>query len=231
MARGGVGKDDAHMMINSLLADIWPTMGQQLLGEIKKEPILIDPYLLKLKSGKLRYAPSIHDIKMMKPLADVNQQSRSTDTTDLTVVPSTRKRPPEKPPSPWFQCTVKYRGYPDIELVLSGAEKKQPNKPVKTSRGAAVKRFFMRVSRRLVPDVLVDVNSVYLVARIEVKLDMRERTVSFFFVDRPSVQWDVDLSVKRPLWEIPIPLVNRFDSVVSRALCRHDSDQPISVKF
>ena len=247
MANGDFGKDDAHILINSVLADEWPNIGRHLLGEIKKNPISIGPYLLKLKSGKLRYAPLIKNIQMKTPsAADINQQSHSTGTSKQnsnsdtkTAEPPNRKQPPPLPPPPRFQCTIEYRGYPDIEFVLTGAKKPKPNMSVgsvknkKTKVGVAVKEFFLRVTRRLVPDVQLGVNSVYLTARVDVSLDMMRKQVSFFFVGRPSVQWDMDFSVTKPItgWDIPIPGINQLDSVVAASLARIDRQRPLCVKF
>jgi len=183
------------LLINAILANMWPNLGDGILKNMRANPVLIDPYLLVLQGGQLRYPPKIC---LIQPLF-----------TQLEV---------DAGDAPRFACEVEYQGRPNLEFCLTGADK---------HKHKSLAGFFKRAARKLVPDVRVEVKSVDLHARLEVMLDMNNNNVEFFFLERPRVQWDLEVSVAR----IPLIGEDTLDTVLTNVLASLDRDQPIRVKF
>lgn len=183
-------------LINALLANMWPSLGRGILDNMRANPVLVDPYLLVLNEGQLRYPPRIRHIK---PLFDKELEAGSSDP-------------------PRFQCEIEYLGRPDLEVLLTGADK---------HKHKSLAGFFKRAARRLVPDVLIEIKSVDLHARLEVLLDLHTNKVEFFFLERPHVKWDLEFSVAR----IPLMGEDTLDTVLTNILVSLNRDRPIRVKF
>jgi hypothetical protein len=205
-------------VINAILANMWPPMSNSLLEDMRANPLLADPYILKVKRGKFRYAPTIRGIKLLSdpppPAASSGDRVGGYDASSL--------------PPPRFQCAIAYRGRPGLDLVLTGADAYN-----RTAPGKVVAGVFKRLMRRLVPDIFVEVKSVDLEAQIEVELDLRggpaENTLEFFFVGRPRVEWDLEFSLTK--LEIPLVGEDSLDTILTRAMEGMDRDNPVRVKF
>lgn len=195
-------------VINAILADMWPGLSNSLLAKMRTNPKLIDPYLLQLREGKFRYSPKIQNIKLISTPVSHDPDVGGNDQ-------------PSTPPR--FECSILYKGRPDIDFVLTGADGKKA--PVKKRVAGIVKRMM----RKLVPDILIEINSIDLHARLEVELDMRKKTVVFFFLDRPDVEWDLEFSLTKA--HIPLVGEDSLDTILTSVLAGIDRDHPIRIKF
>lgn len=198
-------------VINAILADMWPGLSNSLLAKMRTHPKFVDPYLLQLREGKFRYSPKITNIKLLS--APVSQ--------DPDVGGDDDRQPSTTPPR--FECSILYKGRPDIDFVLTGADGKKA--PLKKKVGGIVKRLM----RKLVPDILIEINSIDLHARLDVELDMRKKTVEFFFLDRPEVDWDLEFSLTKA--HIPLVGEDSLDTILTSVLAGIDRDHPIRIKF
>lgn len=50
-------------VMKAILANMWPSLGKSILHNMRANPTWIDPYLLTLKGGELRYPPRINHIQ------------------------------------------------------------------------------------------------------------------------------------------------------------------------
>mmetsp|Transcript_42244 Transcript_42244/g.61921 ORF Transcript_42244/g.61921 Transcript_42244/m.61921 type:complete len:240 (-) Transcript_42244:60-779(-) len=198
-------------VLNAIIADLWSVIGQNLLTKMRSNPKLIDPYLLKLKGGRLRYAPTIRNIELISPTVSPDELNDKNLTASL--------------PPPRFACGIVYRGTPDLEFVLTGADGYTKTAKVVKKAPGVLKRLI----RALVPDIGLQIKSIYLRARLEVEIDMRKKRLEFFFVKTPIVEWDLEFSLTKA--HIPMVGENSLDTVLTNILGGIDKDHPINIKF
>lgn len=198
------GKPGIQVM-NAILANMWPSMGKEILQDMRSNPVLVDPYLLGLNGGKLRYPPRIRNIKPIN--LQIPERSNVLAKEDPLVPPR-------------FECEIEYKGRPDLEFYLTGADKH--NHQILAS-------FFKKAVRRLVPDIQIDVKSIDLHARLEVELDMHEKKVAFFFLERPHVQWDLEFTLTKA--GIPFLGEDKLDTLLTNILANINQKRPICVNF
>ena len=218
---GDDGEESSYMpgaqVVNAILADMWPSLGDSILTNIRANPVLVDPFVLKIKSGKFRYAPMIEKIELLTPPPplppdvpdDACQENRSMISASM--------------PPPRFQCAVAYKGWPGLDIVLTGADAYNKHRKVK------VVSYVKRWLRRLVPDIFVKIISVDLHAHMEVELDMNRKRIAFFFVERPRVEWNLEFSLTKA--QLPMVGENTLDSILTQALGMIDRENPIRVVF
>mmetsp|Transcript_6887 Transcript_6887/g.19288 ORF Transcript_6887/g.19288 Transcript_6887/m.19288 type:complete len:276 (+) Transcript_6887:33-860(+) len=196
-------------VLNSLLADLWPLIGNDLLKQLRTQPLLLDPFLLQLQPGsRFERAPRIERLRL------VGAEGRVSNATTT-------------PGGTHFHCRISYHGQPELHFLLTGADVWQYNRTNKTTTTTtpgptkpathlprptqrrrrrfwrAGQLFVKRVLRQLVPDIGVEFNSIRLEANVSVRLDLLTTTptLEFYFVDRPDMEWDLEFSVMElPLW-------------------------------
>lgn len=184
-------------VMNAILANMWPSLGKSILENMRAKPTSIDPYILTLNRGELQYPPRIDHIE---PLF-----------TDITTDPVQ------------FKCRLEYTGVPDLEFILTGADKHHSH----NNNKIRIASLWKRAARRLVPDVILQVKSINLFATLHVLLDMHTSTVEFYFFARPKVDWDLEIIVSN----IPLFGEDKLDTILTSVLANFDDENPIRVKF